>query len=334
MPDHPISINLAWIVHRLLTNHRGWSVDELMQELGIADRTYRKYRRILQTEFEPLIRSNGSSMVHEIDDGHCRYLRIVELEPEEGPRDPKAFTARVAALHFSKMLLGFLGQTDVSQAVEDILLDFEYSLKDRPFVLGHILRNVDRIFFQLPDAPKDYSEKNEVITTLLHALVYTRRVSVKYSSASFDDLSLELEPLTLAVYRSGLYLIARGVGYEDTRIYAVDRIHVANLLDTKFNYPSNHDYTPEEYTEGSFGIYRGNSDTRIDFELVFDDEKWLKLYITERRWHPSQTFEDLEDGRLKMTFSVTTDVEVWPWIRRFGSQVEVLSPEMEEAAAD
>lgn len=334
MPDHPISINLAWIVNRLLTNHRGWSVEDIKQELGIADRTYRKYRRILQTEFRPLIRSNGTPMVQEVDDGQTRYLRIVELESEEGPRDPKAFTARVAALHFSKMLLGFLGQTDVSQAVEDILTDFEYSLNDRPFVLGHILRNVDRIFFQLPDAPKDYSGKNGVITSLLHALVYTRRVSVDYSSASFDDLKLDLEPLTLAVYRSGLYLIARGVGYEDIRIYAVDRIHEARLLREKFDYPKHHEYTPEEYTEGSFGIYRSNSNTRTNFELIFDDEKWLKLYITERQWHPSQSFETLDDGRLKMSFAVTTDVEVWPWIRRFGSQVEVIEPEVEDAAAD
>ncbi len=335
MPDHPISINLARIVHRLLTDHRGWRVDQLKAELDIAGRTYRKYRKILQTEFSPLEDSNGESMVQEVKDGESTYLRLVEVSTEESPRDPGAFTARVAAMHFSWKLLGFLGETDIEQAIRDIMLDFEKGLHQRPFTLRHVLRNVDRLFYQLPDAPKDYSEKGDIISSLLQALVYTRRVNVEYSSASFKGMRLDLEPLTLAVYRSALYLIARSVRHKDIRIYAVDRIADVHRLDEKFEYPRPFEYNPETYTEGSFGIYRSDDGEAKEFELIFDDERWLQLYLTERQWHPTQEFEELDDGRLKMTFTVKTDVEVWPWIRRFGEQVEVRRPRfVEEAAAD
>lgn len=334
MPEYPISINLARIIHRLLTNHRGWRVEDLQNELDIADRTYRKYRKVLQTQFPPLVGSNGESMVQEVVDGQATYLRLVEIRAEDSPRDPSAFTARVAAMHFSKKLLGFLEDTDVEQAIRDILLDFEQGLNQRPFTLRHILGNVDRLFFQLPDAPKDYSKKGPIISTLLHALIYTRQINIRYSSASFEGMSLDLEPYTLAVYRSGLYLIAKAVDYEDIRIYAVDRISEAALLDQKFEYPRPFEYSPDAYTEGSFGIYRSDETEPKEFELIFADERWLKLYLTERQWHPSQKFEDLEDGRLRMIFSVNTDIEVWPWIRRFGDQVEVVRPLYEEAAAD
>tara|TARA_R110002072_G_scaffold121438_3_gene255242 strand:+ start:4271 stop:4450 length:180 start_codon:yes stop_codon:yes gene_type:complete len=40
-PSRPIALNLATIVHRLLTRPRGWEIEDLRAELEIADRTYR-----------------------------------------------------------------------------------------------------------------------------------------------------------------------------------------------------------------------------------------------------------------------------------------------------
>lgn len=65
---------------------------------------------------------------------------------------------------------------------------------------------------------------------------------------------------------------------------------------------------------------------KTEVELVFKNERWLKLYIRERRWHRSQELTDLPDGRLRLKLRVNNMVEVLPWIRSFGRDVKVVKP--------
>ena len=80
-PSKPIALNPATIVHRLLTNARGWEVQDLCDELEIADRTYRKYRQLLQEEFLPLIR-RGKGLVQEV---HWALMHLMGMR--EIPQD-------------------------------------------------------------------------------------------------------------------------------------------------------------------------------------------------------------------------------------------------------
>ena len=52
----------------------------------------------------------------------------------------------------------------------------------------------------------------------------------------------------------------------------------------------------------------------------------LARYIKERLWHPSQSFRDLEDGRLEMTLQVADTLEVRRWVLGYGVQAEVIEP--------
>ncbi|MCU0664442.1 MAG: WYL domain-containing protein, partial [Myxococcota bacterium] len=64
-------------------------------------------------------------------------------------------------------------------------------------------------------------------------------------------------------------------------------------------------------------------------ELAFDP-KSLR-FIGQRRYHHSQTFETMEDGRLRMTLEVpagdSRDYEIVNFVLGFGPYVEVLAPE-------
>lgn len=66
--------NISTIVYRLLDEPEGLSVVALQQELGIADRTYRKYRAFLQYEFEPFQSPDGGSRLVETGRGEERWL--------------------------------------------------------------------------------------------------------------------------------------------------------------------------------------------------------------------------------------------------------------------
>ena len=63
-----------------------------------------------------------------------------------------------------------------------------------------------------------------------------------------------------------------------------------------------------------------------EVKLRFANTYRVKKYLMERTWHQSQHFEELEDGRLMMSFKVQSMNQVWPWIRSFGEEVEVLAP--------
>ncbi len=133
-------------------------------------------------------------------------------------------------------------------------------------------------------------------------------------------------PLTLVMWKSALYLIVQS---EDRRrIYnmAVDRMLDVKLTRQTFKYPASGVYDPENYLDGGFGVYVDPNRKTKEFELIFAADPHLQRTVRERRWQESQKFETLENGKMRMTFTVTTDVEVWPWIRSFGNAVKVIRP--------
>lgn len=48
--------------------------------------------------------------------------------------------------------------------------------------------------------------------------------------------------------------------------------------------------------------------------------------VKETTWHPSQKIEDLPDGGCLFTVRVGSTLEMTPWIRGWGPDVEVLEP--------
>ncbi|TVQ96097.1 MAG: WYL domain-containing protein [Deltaproteobacteria bacterium] len=325
-PEQPLAFNLARIVHRLLTDPLGWRVDTLKAELGIADRTYRKYRQLLQ-EFPAFRRADGATMVEQVDDGHAVWLRLLTPSTQD-VREGSSFLGRIAAMYLAQQMFSFLRHTPVGDNLEAFFADLRARTRDGAFVYRDLLINADRMFHLLPHAPKDYSDRSAQLTMLLNALLFRREIRIEYFSASSGtERAHVLEPLTLLSWRSALYLIARRPGQKKTRTFAIDRIRAITVRERTFVYPGPDEYDPRHATEGAFGLYNETARRKVGVDLVFADEPWLKAELTERRWHPSQRFQELPDGRLRMTFRVTTMVEVWPWIRSFGPRVSIVAPD-------
>jgi hypothetical protein len=59
-------------------------------------------------------------------------------------------------------------------------------------------------------------------------------------------------------------------------------------------------------------------------EIVFDEDQ--ARYVRERQWHPSQRFEELEDGRVRMTMEVSGTHDALLWLIGHTGTFEVLSP--------
>ena len=328
MPDQPIALNLARILLRILLDPRGWRIDLLQSELGIAERTWRKYRSLLKDHLEHRIDPDGEWHIAEVPEGNARYLRLTadhgELEHREG------FRARLAALWLTRKMFEFAGKGELRDAVEDEWTDLREGFGDRQLWLGHhMLRNTDRLLHFVPDAPKDYSGHEQAIATLLRGLFHRRRVRFGYPRGKDGTVRAQVVcPLTVVMWRSALYLVAVHGPGKQPYVYAIDRMVDVGSEGKRFEYPSEGDYHPERLFEGSFGIWQDPHGKPTLVELRFEPEPWLHRYLSERTWHPSQRFEELDDGRLRMTFTVTSTVEVLPWVRSFGDAVEVVRPPM------
>ena len=178
----------------------------------------------------------------------------------------------------------------------------------------------------------------ETLQSLVHAVLSERHIDTVYRSAMSANHAEErssrtqrLEPLSIVSSRGALYLLARPVRPEADEeqpilTYAVDRFEQVEITDVSFDYPSEVAFDPDSFFEGHFGIFQRHGGEEMEVELIFADIGWLKIFLQERQWHPDQRFTELEDGRLRMTFPISTMGRVWPWIRSFGKDVQVVKP--------
>lgn len=317
--------NLAQIVARLLLDPRGWRVDLLQQQLNISRSTfYNYYQRIRDLPISEFKDKNGNSLVALVKDGDATYLRLKRLEGT--PEDQDDFFSRVVALEMTRQMFSFFGDADIRQQLEEICREFDSHVRKKHLALNNLLRNIDRVFLVLPWAPKDYRGKKALLKTILRGLEGPYRLRITYETPGRNPWTKKLEPLTLVVHESALYLIVRSPeddGYVFT--LAVDRIRRVEKTGEVFRYPSKDEYDPIDYTDGAFGMFI-SEDEPIEVELVFANEPWLKKSLRERRWHKTQTFFELPDGRLRMTFKVNSMTCVRRWIKSFGDLVEVIKP--------
>jgi predicted DNA-binding transcriptional regulator YafY len=116
-------------------------------------------------------------------------------------------------------------------------------LKRKDFVAA---RHLDRKIFDVNEAPHTYAERIEDITT---ALIREERLRVRHDSVRGGRKEFVIEPLTLLIYKKGLYLVANSSHHTARRTFALDGFRsVEWRKHDRFEYPANYD--PAQVTAG------------------------------------------------------------------------------------
>jgi proteasome accessory factor B len=102
--------------------------------------------------------------------------------------------------------------------------------------------------------------------------------------------------------------------------FKLDRMSEVRLLEDSFDIPIG--LKLDELLSSSWGVMWGE-DTEV--KLRFSPQ--VTRRVKESIWHPSQAIEDLPDGGCIMTVRVSSVLEMTPWIRGWGVDVEVLEPD-------
>ena len=153
------------------------------------------------------------------------------------------------------------------------------------------------------------------------ALMTRRRLKLRYFARQRAERSeREVSPLRLVHYRGNWYLDAWCHQSEGVRMFSIDAIEHAELLDTRARDVAVRQI--DEQTAGGYGIYRGSELKWAELAFSAEAARWVR----HEQWHPRQRGEDLPDGRYRLTLPYAAPQELEMDILRHGENVEVLGP--------
>jgi CRISPR-associated endonuclease/helicase Cas3 len=164
----------------------------------------------------------------------------------------------------------------------------------------------------------------EVIEVLTEAIAWGRKVRITYFTERIGEERIyTLSPYWLEPYAVGksIYVVGPVDDADGIQIFKVDRIQSVDLTLNTYEIPES--FNPQKLFKDAWGIwFSGGKKERV--VLRFSPAKAAR--VKQSRWHPSESFEDQEDGSLIWSAEVVNWTEMLPWIHGWGAGVEVLEP--------
>ncbi|MGR9037801.1 MAG: helix-turn-helix transcriptional regulator [Gammaproteobacteria bacterium] len=159
------------------------------------------------------------------------------------------------------------------------------------------------------------------------ALFGGRRLSIDYRARSNNEKTRrDVSPQNLIFYRDNWYLDAWCHLRNELRIFALDKIETAEVLDEEaINLPEEqlHDYFATSY-----GIFSGPAEHTAVLAFSAERARW----IADEHWHPKLQTRFLDDGRFELSIPFNDHRELLMDILKYGADVEVMEPDFLAAA--
>ena len=292
-------------VKALLNSGSGVSVYDIAERIECSVRTAIRYLDALELAGEPLYEETVGKK------------KVWRLMPSARHETITLTTSQMLSLYLSRAAFDFLAGTGFREDLDDVFAKLETTLRRKDFTAA---RNLDRKVFDVNEAPHIYAGRFEHVNEMMTGLLREERLRVTHGSVAQYKKPFVLEPLTLVIYKKGLYLAGYSHHHNGVRTFSLDGFRDVDWLrGEKFEYPA--DYHPSKLAEGAFGLISGPR-TRV---RIFFDEK-VARFVRRRQWHPSQVIKRVPNG-VELTMEVSGTVEVVSWVLGFGDKAEVLEPQ-------
>lgn len=167
--------------------------------------------------------------------------------------------------------------------------------------------------------------KQHVFQTLTRAWLEENLVEIEYQPPNKASSWHRIKPYWFepAVWTDSAYVICqlqqKNGSWTDATL-KLERIEQAKQIPEKFMRPE-----PSLIMEAladTWGIWLG--DEPVQVRLKFANR--VRQRLLETRWHPSQKVRDQDDGSVLWEGAISEPLEMLPWIRSWGADVEVLEP--------
>jgi predicted DNA-binding transcriptional regulator YafY len=285
---------------RLSDTAVGLSTKQLADELEVTTRTVQRYIQTLR-----------DSVGVDIEEVHGRY-RI-----GEGSRLPPMQLDRYQAT----LLLVAVRLLHQLRSEQDPALVGALAQLARALHLPLVARYVERTIENAEALPLN-EERRQVERAVIDGFTQGRAVEVTYRDGTGRETRRVLRPYFLEPAAEGrhIYVFAHDEQSVEVRPFRLERILNARLLTQTFAVPDGFDI--DRVIRASWGVWQG--DTEDEVLLRFSPE--ARRFLAETRWHPSASLSERPDGSTEVRMRVVSEVEMRPWVLRWGAMVEVLAP--------
>ncbi|MCX7913650.1 MAG: WYL domain-containing protein [Thermodesulfovibrionales bacterium] len=220
------------------------------------------------------------------------------------------------ALCFATKLASTIPQDEIKKSLELMIKKLSSFLtsdfnKFQRFINNVSVKNieyyiVDKTIFQ------------EVISSLFNQ----QTIEFDYYSPHKKEKSRRVvKPLHLLCYMGRWFLIGYCREKTEIRYFSLSRINSIKVVDEDFDINTSHDI--KAIIGNYFGIFSGGSPQKVCLKFNPEVADWIK----EQIWHEAQIMNLNDEGRLTLRFPATNFSELKGEILKFGSNVEVVSPE-------
>lgn len=170
--------------------------------------------------------------------------------------------------------------------------------------------------------------KPQVLEVVQNGLLHENVLDVKYQSLRKQEVSnLRLHPLGLVQRAAVTYLVASAEPYEQPRLFALQRIGKATLVDSKVIPPEG--FSLQNYLDSSASEFDSGKNIVLKVRLFSDD---VVRSLTESPISDEQEIRADEEGAVLIA-NVKDSWQVRWWLLSYAELVEVLAPEQLRAEA-
>ncbi|MBN1647586.1 MAG: WYL domain-containing protein [Spirochaetales bacterium] len=145
-----------------------------------------------------------------------------------------------------------------------------------------------------------------------------------YSNREKREKQYRAAVYSIEPYSQGrsLHVLAKCDGEDFIRDFKIERITKVSELMEKYEVPAG--FSNSGHFRDAWGIWL-NAGTGPE-KTVLRFSPAVAGRVKENNWHPSQELKDNGDGSLTAAFLISQPLEMLPWIRGWGRDVEVIAP--------
>ncbi|MCE5257839.1 MAG: WYL domain-containing protein [Chloroflexi bacterium] len=313
-PSERKSDRLGEIEQLLLAHPEGLKQVEIARRLDVSRSTITRYLPNLP----------GSVYIDDLDDNKWKVDRQAYLINVRFTLD------EAMAIHLATRLLATRMERQNPHAASalrklGIALD-----KLAPRISQHLRQSADTMDNPAQRQDPNFLHSLEIIT---QAWALQHQVHLWYWSEKGELKEHDFAPYFIEPYAIGqsIYAIGWANPPDALRTFKVERIKRIEKGEGMYEIPDSFD--PAILLKDAWGIwYTGEEPV----EVVLKFSQRVARRVKETRWHRSEQVTQMDDGKLLWRAWIAAPQEMVPWIRGWGSDVEVLEPEglREELAAD
>lgn len=287
---------------------------DISDELGIKA----CHPRTLRRDLEALQAAGIDVDVHDSQRG-----KIWKLGPRAKTATKISFSAsELIALSMGRQLMHPLAGTPFWSGIESFWSKVKEEIPSS--VLAHY-EKFQKTLRVLGVPAKSYEKQHGIIKTLNRGILEHRIVEITYQTPGNPPKVRKIEPYTVVLFQSSLYIIAAACEVDDpesrVRSWKLDRFKKATILDAWFKEPEGLDL--DEFVGNTMRMFvRNKKHANYKIRITGAAVDW----VAEDPLHAEQKVKKLSDGSVELTVSAVHHMEIIPRVLSMGVNAEIISP--------